>query len=80
MNTNLKIEKGIPVPEKRASGKWEILGRMEVGDSIFIPFNGDSAFVVRNRINGAIKPTKTMLDRKFCTRKVGDGIRVWRLQ
>lgn len=68
---NLKIEKNIPIPPRRGSGIAAILREMQVGDSVLFP-RGDG----RNARStfGRFEP------KKFCTRSVDGGIRVWRIE
>lgn len=72
----MKIEKGIPVHDPRASvnsrrGKypWD---DMEVGDSFHAPAKANSL-----RTAAANYSKKT--GRKFVVRKEGDGARAWRI-
>lgn len=71
-----KIDRGIPCPE-RSKSKYPIED-MNPGDSFEVPLNGDSAFLVRSRINGALPPYRRR-GWAFATRKTDSGIRVWRL-
>jgi hypothetical protein len=64
-----KIEKGIPVPAKRA-GRRALLKTMEVGDSVF--FAGAKL--------GTISPyTRQEGPLKFTCRTIDGGVRVWRI-
>ena len=70
----IKIEKDVPMPEFRASGVTAALRRMDVGDSIFL--RGKKSSNVTSL--AAILTKKT--ERKFATRTVEGGIRVWRIK
>ena len=76
MKDDLTIEKGIPIPPKRHTinkGWVATLRRMEVGDSVL--------FENRKQAGGAIQELKRNKDpRKFVTRTVDGGIRVWRFE
>jgi hypothetical protein len=80
MDDKIKIEKGIPVPE-RPSGSaakypWN---QLEVGDSFVVPrMNGEPMQLTRERAGKAIQFAKKR-GWTFCTRQVETGIRVWRL-
>jgi|ETNvirnome_2_130_1030620.scaffolds.fasta_scaffold169824_1 hypothetical protein len=68
----MKIEKNIPLREARCHlDKYKIVDELEVGDSIlFEVYEASHAAVVRAR--------KGNPERKFATRKEGDGVRLWR--
>ncbi len=66
-----KIEKGIPLPEKGSSKQASLratLAKMEVGDSVLSTKAVTSGFLY------------TDSSKKFATRKVNGGVRVWRIQ
>ena len=74
-----KIEKGIPIPEKRTrmGGSIYPFDKMKVGDSFHL---GDKA---RNYGEAHTVMIKAYLygryhNKKFSVRKVEDGYRVWR--
>lgn len=71
-----KIDRGVPLPE-RAKNKYPVKD-MRPGDSFEIPLNGESLFVIRSRINGALPPYRRQ-GWTFATRKTDTGVRVWRL-
>lgn len=90
----LKVEKGIPLPAKRAAGPVRTgrdpkypLRKMRVGDSFLIPVRGGSKRVeaVRHRIwaaIGAMRKRDPGFKFEFETRHVTgpSGIRVWRVK
>lgn len=66
----MKIEKGVPIPEKIDRTKiWE---KMEVGDSVFSDKkNWQNAYLwARSENNGY----------KFAERPEGNGYRIWRVK
>lgn len=75
-----EIEKDIAVPAKIGRPqKYPLkypLRLMEVGDSFFISCINLDARMVRSRLGNPIARLKP---KKFCTRSVEGGIRVWRL-
>lgn len=76
MTSDLKIERGIPVPERRKR-KYPFED-MQPGDSFEVPLNGDTLFRTRSRIQGSMAHFRTK-GWSFTTRKTDTGIRVWRL-
>lgn len=70
-----EIEKNVPMP--MPIRKYP-LDRMEVGDSFLIPVDGaDDPEKVRNRLAMRMRELRP---KKFITRGVTDGIRVWRAE
>lgn len=70
-NTEIKIEKGIPIPKPRHTGMSEVLKRMQVGDSVVVP--------VTMRPNLNVYADRIRI--RVVTRKVDtDHIRVWRTE
>jgi hypothetical protein len=74
MTTTYRIEKNVPLPEGRRPIKSELrlsLESMKVGDSILIPrtevCKADAAF-------NALRA----LGKRFSTRAIDEGIRIWR--
>jgi hypothetical protein len=71
-NGELKIEKGIPIPEGGTSSKGytAALRKMEVGDSAVFPMNTSAACALARNALG-----------KGCVtvRKTENGCRVWRI-
>jgi len=72
---NLKIEKGIPVKKFYEKGMTALLGKMEVGDSVFFDGQIDTTHM-RNRSYGIAK----RLGMKIVVRKVEGGSRLWRIE
>lgn len=73
--SDFKIEKGVPVPPSRGGRRTVYPWRdMEVGDSALIP-GGDQA-----RIGASVRTFGLSAGRKFVTRKVEGGVRVWRVK
>ena len=73
----MKIEKGIPIPQRRRhKGKWiNVVSLMEVGDSILLDCKSASdsdamACVAAGRNIGF----------KLSVRTLSEGVRVWRVQ
>ena len=63
------VEKGIPLPTPRNNiGTMDLLRAMEVGDSVLFPNKCTRA--VLGRLPG----------KKFTTRSVEGGLRVWRVE
>ena len=72
------VEKGVPLPARKngdRATKYPFM-RMEVGDSFLIPCQGEECRKAQMRVSGR-KPTK---GKKFTTRMVEGGIRVWRVE
>jgi len=70
---DIKIEKGIPCPERRAGGRLYPWDAMEVGDSFLIPD------CERKRQFGLCSCAKRF-GIKITTRRIGNDVRVWRLE
>lgn len=68
-----KIERGIPVPSARGALIKYPWAEMEVGDSLFFPAGNHPSV---SAISGQ---WATRHGRKFTTRKVDGGVRVWRI-
>lgn len=76
----LKIDEGIPVPE-RARSTWAKYPwkEMKVGDSFLIErVNGEVIAIVRDRANKAVQYAKKY-GHEYCTRASDEGVRVWRI-
>ncbi len=73
-----KIEKGIPIPlnwRGRVGSNMYPYMLMEVGDSFFIP----SVDGKKVHISGAYKVWAKKSGFRFSSRRVDNGIRVWRI-
>lgn len=68
---NLKIEKGIPIPERKPSGFSATFRKMEIGDSVFIPGKTTSDV---SSLTTYCRPMKYM------GRAEEGGVRVWRIE
>ena len=76
----ITIEKNIPVPATIRNGRQPSLpsGDLEVGDSFLLPASTKEEFLqVRRRINSSTA-SWVKKGRKFATRSVEGGLRVWR--
>lgn len=76
----ITIEKNIPIPELKAGRKSnEIypLSKMEIMDSFFIETNSKEDI---QSIRSHIHNPKNRKNKKFATRTVNGGIRVWRIK
>lgn len=76
-DTSFRIEDGIPLPpldftrKTKQRGLTEILMRMQVGQSVFVPD------VTSERMGGRLQHVRAT-GRKFAVRTVDGGCRVWR--
>jgi hypothetical protein len=73
----IKIEKNVPMTNKRKSQFVQAFTQMEVGDSFFIPQKND-AIRALNAINGYIRYHKGVS--AIATRSEGVGLRIWRIK
>lgn len=70
----IKIDKDIPFPERMNKGKSMYpFAAMKIGDSFLVPFEN------RNRVSVAMVTANRKIGKKFASKKVEDGIRVWRI-
>ena len=69
MKFELKIEKGIPVPQRNRGKYIDAVNQMEKGDSILFPNRGAAM---------CFYCTTRRMKVKTFMRKDGDGVRVWR--
>lgn len=77
-----KIEKNIPIPKKIGVGRkakdYYPLEKMQVGDSFLIRFK----YTTKERLKIASRISmwqkRNGAGKKFATRRVDEGIRVWR--
>jgi hypothetical protein len=72
-----KIEKDIPLSESRSGPRPKYpFASMEVGDSFFIPGDRSS-----RSVSGSVSHwRKSHPKQQFATRKVENGLRVWRIE
>lgn len=74
----LKIDKNVPLPEPHTCGRERVVRipwqDMEVGDSVFVP----------EAVAAGVKSNASQVSKRcrmrFTTRKVSDGVRVWRTE
>ncbi len=72
----MEIEKGIPIPKRGSilrKGKYDFLAVMDIGDSILITDNSE----IKNFRSHAHRYAE-MAGVEIVTRKMADGLRVWR--
>lgn len=81
-----KIESGIPLPSPRRArlgGKWGTLpfAKLEVGQSFLVPAKDmEQKKKTRDSLSSTCATQGKKLDRRFVTRIMDDGIRVWRVE
>jgi hypothetical protein len=79
----LEITKGVPIPPSRGGvrgSRYQELGLMEVGDSIFPPLNGEEGAAAQSRIASACQYLGRKAGKRFTTRIFEDCIGVWRIE
>ncbi len=74
-----EVEKGVPMPKPVRAGRqtkypWKELA---VGDSFFVPADAVKPQSARGAVRTA---NRIYADRRFATRTVEGGIRVWRIE
>jgi hypothetical protein len=74
MSTQIKVEKAIPIPQDRNKYPFKT---MEVGDSFFVPANGEALQRVQNRVSNS---WKRHASKRFLSRQIDGGVRVWRIE
>jgi hypothetical protein len=75
-STALKVEKGVPVPQKESGAGRKALypwRNMNVGDSFFVP--GKTVY----QFTGHLSSAKQATGFTFTQRRVDGGVRVWRI-
>lgn len=73
-----EIEKNVAMPISTKSGYSSYpLSDMEVGDSFLIP---DATMDQKVRARFAVTQDAKRKDRKYTTRTIPEGLRVWRIQ
>jgi hypothetical protein len=71
--SEFKIEKGVPIPERRhGKGKYP-WASLKIGDSFFVPGLYSSA-----QMASSIGFQRQKTGREHVCRKEGEGVRVWR--
>ena len=75
----MKIEKDIPIPHSRLTGnrKKYPFENMEIGDSFFVQVV--NIFEKRKRASSIIACARRELPKKFISRQVDGGVRIWRI-
>ena len=75
----MEVERGVPFPTQslRVSKYRFPLGEMEIGDSFFVEVKTDHFL---NSARSLISRYGKMVSRKFATRVVDGGFRVWRIE
>jgi len=75
------VEHGVPIPQRRNAPKRYPFRDMEIGDSFFVPLNGEKSSKVFARIAGAaIRDARSRGGIKYAVRSVEGGVRVWRVK
>lgn len=73
----IRVEKGIPVPPRAHRYPWH---QMEPGDSFFVECPpGVRVSLRQTKVNSAARNDGRRHNRAYCTRREGDGVRVWRV-
>lgn len=80
MSNEIKIEKGIlmPIPNRTTASGTSLWDQMEIGDSIFFPRGGAEPRQFGASIAARAVARGRRLKRKFATRTIDGGTRVWR--
>lgn len=80
---NIIIEDGIPIPEKNAGRKLspytEVMLVMAVGQSFFVPTESAAETKLVSTRLKARWNSATLKDRRFTSRTVEGGFRIWRV-
>lgn len=74
----LEIQKNVPMPPGRFCGTTDVMTRLEVGDSFFLP--GVTSRVAWSRVGGIAHRLKIKLTTRTVTENGISGIRVWRIK
>lgn len=76
------IEKNVPMPASNNSRRIYPFASMSVGDSFLVPTSDDkdAAAKKRTKVAAAITADAKRFGRKFATRQVEGGVRVWRVR
>jgi hypothetical protein len=74
--TEIKIEKGVPIPERNQTTKYP-WADMLVGDSFFI--EGDRS-KLRSSLSRIMANQRLRRGHRYSMRSSSDGIRVWRVE
>lgn len=84
MQSAFKIEKDVPLPKRRGPGGYNEkypLGRLEVGESFFVPMGPEGKEKFRHRIKAAVRDYGKRHGLTFTRQWQEDpaGFRVWRV-
>ena len=83
-NNDVRIEKGIPIPGYKGGGSranpaaikyYERLKELQAGESILIA-EGE----IPTGITGTLQYHRLKYGRKFTTRRMDGGLRIWRME
>lgn len=72
--SEITVDKGIPIPDRQRGGGKYPWGTLDVGDSFFV--EGDAKRV--KALQGAVSNVGRRLGRTFTTRRLDNGVRIWR--
>jgi hypothetical protein len=77
------IDKGVPIPDRLVidtGARFPFLKDMEKGDSFMVEIPNDDFFAIEaSSVRAAVWRYARMSGRKFISRKVEGGLRIWRL-
>ena len=79
--SEFEIEDNIPIPAQNGNGKLQRkypLHEMAIGQSFFVPFEGDSRKRLMS-LSGVVTRYGKKNFKLFITRTVKGGVRVWRV-
>lgn len=86
MDSNYKIEKGVPIPRKRGEKSKYPFSQMEVGDSFEVKVDiltspEKLAMSIRNCYHNVCRYNNEFKDRKFTIRIISpQSVRCWRIK
>jgi len=90
MTDHFEIESGIPVPTKKKRGPQKGISKyrfqdLQVGQSIFVPADGEYVEKVRNRITASVRNWHKDTKLRFTTQvyqngEAPQGVRIWRVE
>lgn len=79
----IEIENDIPVPSKNAKGDRRAkypLGELEIGQSFFVPTPfGKTSRQLQMSISGSVDYITKKTGRRFTSRALESGVRIWRI-
>lgn len=78
---SLKIERNVPLPGFRSSRSKSIMDAMQrcaVGDCFFVPIEG--AVTRHSIMMSVMRNNKVVKPKRFTSRTIDGGIRVWRVE